>query len=170
MRKSTAIITSIVAASSLAVSLRIGDIATQDNIAVDFSDPNSTSAPSASGTPKPTSSPSQSASPGPTPSGNPTTKPTTSPSPSAAPAEITMDSDAIQYKYGVVQISITKVGKKLTAVGLIQGDATNGRAKAYQILIDATLQVQGTNFGNVSGATFTTDAFRKAVDNALLKF
>jgi uncharacterized protein with FMN-binding domain len=81
-----------------------------------------------------------------------------------------MDSDAIQYKYGVVQISITKVGKKLTAVGLIQGDATNGRAKAYQILIDATLQVQGTNFGNVSGATFTTDAFRKAVDNALLKF
>jgi len=170
VRRSTAIITSIVAASSLAVSLRIGDIATQDNIALDYSNPNASSAPSESKTPSPTNSSSQSASPGSTQPGNSTTKPTKSPAPSSVPSEITMESDAIQYKYGVVQISITKVGTDITAVNLIQGDATNGRAKAYQILIDATLQVQGTNFGNVSGATFTADAFRKAVDNALLKF
>jgi uncharacterized protein with FMN-binding domain len=65
---------------------------------------------------------------------------------------------------------MTKLGAEIKAVSVIQGDLTNGRDQAYQILIDATLQLQGTNFGNVSGATFTTDAFRKAVDNVLLKF
>lgn len=170
MRKSTTIITSIVAASALAVALRVGDLATQDDIAIDFSGPNVSDSPSPSATPNPTATPSQSSSPTPSASGNPTTKPTKPPAPSPAPAEVTKESDAIQYKYGVVQISVTKIGKKLTAVELLQGDATNGRDQAYKILIDATLQVQGTNFGNVSGATFTTDAFRKAVDNALLKF
>jgi uncharacterized protein with FMN-binding domain len=90
--------------------------------------------------------------------------------PAPAAKKITIESDVIDYKYGVVQISVTKLGSEITAVDLLQGDATNGRDQAYQILIDATLQQQGTNFGNVSGATFTTDAFIKAVDNALLKF
>jgi uncharacterized protein with FMN-binding domain len=35
--------------------------------------------------------------------------------------------------------------------------------------VDATLTAQGTNYGNISGATFTADAFKKAVDNALGK-
>ncbi|CAB4633803.1 unannotated protein [freshwater metagenome] len=164
MRKSTTIITSIVAASALAVSLRVGQIATQDNIAIDLPNPNASSSPNPTGTPPTPPTP------GPSSSATVTAKPTKSPAPNPAPAEVTMKSDAIQYKYGVVQISVTKLGKKLTAVSLLQGDATNGRDQAYKILIDATLQVQGTNFGNVSGATFTTDAFRKAVDNALLKF
>ena len=160
MRKSTTIITSIVAASALAISLRVGDISTQDNIPIDFSDPNATATPSPSGTPSESSSPSPSA----------PTNPTKPPAPIPTAAEVTMDSDVIDYKYGVVQISITKVGNQITGVEVLQGDATNGRDEAYAILIDATLLVQGTNFGNVSGATFTTDAFRKAVDNALLKF
>ena len=164
MRKSTTIITSIVAASALAVSLRVGDLSTLDNIPIDIPSPNATNSPN------PTTTPSQSSSPSPSSPGTPTTSPTTPAAPNPIPAELTLDSDVNDYKYGVVQISITKVGKEITAVQLLQGDATNGRDEAYKILIDATLQVQGTNFGNVSGATFTTDAFRKAVDNALLKF
>lgn len=166
MRKSTSIITSIVAASALAVALRIGDISTQDNIAIDFSGSSPTVAVSPSATPEPTQTPGQS----PKPSASSTPSTTTKPTKAPAPKEVTVESDAIQYKYGVVQISLTKKGNELISVGLIQGDATNGRAQAYKILIDATLQVQGTDFGNVSGATFTTDAFRKAVDNALSKF
>ena len=164
MRKSTTIITSIVAASALAVSLRVGQIATQDNIAIDLPNPNASSSPNPTGTPPTPPTP------GPSSSATATAKPTKSPAPKPAPTTVTVKSDPIQYKYGVVQIAITKEGTALTAVDLIQGDATNGRAQAYQILIDAALKVQGTNFGNVSGATFTTDAFRKAVDNALLKF
>jgi hypothetical protein len=142
----------------------VGDLSTLDNIPIDIPSPNATNSPN------PTATPSQSSSPSPSSPGTPTTSPTTPAAPNPIPAELTLDSDVIDYKYGVVQISITKVGKEITAVQLLQGDATNGRDEAYKILIDATLQVQGTNFGNVSGATFTTDAFRKAVDNALLKF
>jgi uncharacterized protein with FMN-binding domain len=35
--------------------------------------------------------------------------------------------------------------------------------------VNATLATQSTNYGNISGATFTVDAFKKAVDNALAK-
>jgi uncharacterized protein with FMN-binding domain len=166
VRKSTAIITSIVAVSALAVSLRVGQISTQDNISIDSSNPGATGVPTASPDPSSSTNPPTTPTPGSTATTSP--KPTTVPAPAAK--EITIKSDVITYKYGVVQVSITKLGTEITAVDLLQGDATNGRDTAYQILIDATLQQQGTNFGNVSGATFTTDAFRKAVENALLKF
>jgi uncharacterized protein with FMN-binding domain len=166
VRKSTAIITSIVAVSALAVSLRVGEISTQDNISVDIANPGVTETPSASPDPSSSTNPTTTPTPGSTATSSP--KPTTVPAPAAQ--EVTFKSDVITYKYGVVQVSITKLGTEITAVNLLQGDATNGRDTAYQILIDATLQQQGTNFGNVSGATFTTDAFIKAVDNALLKF
>jgi len=35
--------------------------------------------------------------------------------------------------------------------------------------VDATLAAQSTNYGKISGATLTVDAFKKAVDNALAK-
>lgn len=90
--------------------------------------------------------------------------------PSATPLVVTKDSDVIDYKYGVVQISMTQIDGKITDVKLLQGDASYGRDAAYTALINATIQVQGTSYGNVSGATFTTDAFKKAVDNVMAKF
>lgn len=107
-----------------------------------------------------------------------TTKPTSSapqtPAPAAtqppAPTVVTQNSDPIDYKYGTVQIAMTKTDGTITSIKMVQGDATNGRAEAYVTLINATIQVQGTNYGNISGATFTTDAFKKAVDNVLKKF
>jgi uncharacterized protein with FMN-binding domain len=83
---------------------------------------------------------------------------------------VTAYSDPITYKYGTVQISMTSVDGAITKIKMLQGDATNGRDSAYKTLIDATIQNQGTNYGNISGATFTVDAFKKAVDSALLKF
>ena len=90
----------------------------------------------------------------------------------AAPPQVekTMDSDPITYQYGVVQISMTQLNGKITNVSLLQGDTSYGRDQAYAALIDATVAAQGTNFGNYSGATFTTDAFREAVGNVMSKF
>ena len=109
------------------------------------------------------------------PSASPAQEPTQTQAPSeptaapAAPQSVTQISDEISYKYGVVQVSITKTGDQITDVTLLKGDATYGRDVAYQTLIQATLQYQGTNYGNVSGATFTTEAFKLAVENALAK-
>lgn len=86
-----------------------------------------------------------------------------------APQSVTVVSDEMSYKYGVVQVSVTKTGDRITDVALLKGDVTYGRDVAYQTLIQATLQYQGTNYGNVSGATFTTEAFKLAVENALAK-
>lgn len=91
------------------------------------------------------------------------------PEPAPAPAEKTVTSDVIDYKYGVVQISLTAVGTDITNVTLLQGDASYGRDVAYAALIDATIKTDGINYGNVSGATFTTEAFKKAVTNAIAK-
>lgn len=87
-----------------------------------------------------------------------------------APVTTTVNSDVITYKYGVVQISLTQTDGVITDIQMLQGDATNGRAEAYVTLISATIQQQSINYGNISGATFTVDAFKKAVTSALSKF
>lgn len=85
------------------------------------------------------------------------------------PAESTVTSDVIDYKFGVVQIQLTAVGPDITNVVLLQGDTSYGRDVAYAALADATVKTDGINYGNVSGATFTTEAFKKAVLNAIAK-
>ena len=85
------------------------------------------------------------------------------------PVTKTISSDPINYKYGVIQIEITATDGRITQVRVLQGDASYGRDAAYDALIQATIQVQGTNYGNVSGATFTTEAFKQAINNALAK-
>ena len=82
----------------------------------------------------------------------------------------TQKSSAISYRYGVVQVSVTKKNGTITAVKLNQATATKGRDAAFPSLVQATLDNNGTSFGNLSGATYTTDAFKKAVNNALAKF
>ena len=172
MRKSTMLVTTLVAASTLAISWRVGDLLAPEPI--DLANLSSSSAPSAepqptaSTTPNPTESSST-----PTPTSTPGSSAKPTPAKTVAPVKpkaVTVSSDPITYKYGVVQVEITKLGQEITDVQMLQGDATNGRAQAYTILMDATLKTQGLNFGNVSGATFTTDAFKKAVTNALKKF
>ena len=88
----------------------------------------------------------------------------------AAPVVKVLSSDPINYAYGTVQISLTKTDGKISKIDLIQADASNGRSNAYAPLIQSTIQAQDTKYGNISGATFTTEAFKKAVDNVLAKF
>jgi uncharacterized protein with FMN-binding domain len=181
VRKSTLMVTSLFAASALTVAWNTGQLTANNEILllpaestsnqapteVAAADPNSTSTATAEPTAS-ASTPATSGSAAPA----PTQTPTTPASPVAPPAPVTaqVSSDPITYKYGTVQISMTTVDGAITKIKMLQGDATNGRDSAYKTLIDATIQNQGTNYGNISGATFTVDAFKKAVDSALLKF
>lgn len=94
--------------------------------------------------------------------------PAQNPAPNTASA--TKDGSAVRYQYGTVQVSVTKAGGKITAVNLLQSGATDGRQAAFTYLVDLAVQANGSSFGNLSGATYTTDAFKQSLEAALAKF
>lgn len=173
MRISTSLVAAAVAGGTLSLAFQAAEVSQQPSLpqSEGLTTPvDATQSPGEASNP----APSQSQSPQPSSSANSSagdqTKPSTTPSPTkTAPVVKTVDSDPINYKYGVVQIELTATDNKITKIVLLQGDASYGRDAAYAALIDATIQVQGTNYGNVSGATFTTEAFKKAVENAISK-
>ncbi len=67
-------------------------------------------------------------------------------------------------------MSVTKTGSKITDITMVQSDATHGREGTFPYLIQYALDAQGTNFSNISGATFTVEAFKSALSSALGKF
>lgn len=77
--------------------------------------------------------------------------------------------DAIDYQYGTVQLKVTKTSGKISAIDLVQAGATAGREQAFPTLVDAAISANGTSFGNLGGATYTTEAFKTALDSALSK-
>lgn len=78
--------------------------------------------------------------------------------------------DAIYYRYGTIQVEVVKNGSSISAINLVQA-STKGRQyeSVPPMLVTAALNAQGTGFGNVSGATFTSEAFRSALESALGK-
>lgn len=97
-----------------------------------------------------------------------TTK-TTSTTGTASTGTVSATGDPIGYQYGTIQLKVTKTNGKITAVDLIQSDATNGREAAFPTLVQAAISSNGSNFGNLGGATFTTDTFKQALDSAISK-
>jgi uncharacterized protein with FMN-binding domain len=83
---------------------------------------------------------------------------------------VTKTGSAIGYQFGVVQVSVTKTGSKITSIGLVQAQATHGRQAAFSSLVSAAISANGTGFGNLGGATYTTQAFKEALSSALAKF
>jgi uncharacterized protein with FMN-binding domain len=77
---------------------------------------------------------------------------------------------AIGYRFGTIQLSVTKSNGSITAIDLVQAGATGGRQGAFPSLVSAAIAANGSTFGNVSRATYTTDAFKQALDSALAKF
>ena len=195
MRNSTLIFTSLVAASSLTVAWSAGQQTLENELVLlpqtsgstasipTVQAPGTGEVPAESPATGETTAPTGEQTPAPTvqetqaPSSAQTTAPTQTQAPAVpaetqapAPVTTTVKSDVITYKYGAVQISLTQTDGVITDIQMIQGDATNGRSEAYVTLISATIQQQGTNYGNISGATFTVDAFKKAVTSAMSKF
>ena len=66
-----------------------------------------------------------------------------------------------------MQVSVTKTDGQITDITLLQAGATGGRSSAFSFLVDYAIAAQGSNFGNLSGATYTTDAFKQALDSAI---
>jgi uncharacterized protein with FMN-binding domain len=99
-------------------------------------------------------------------------------SPSASATKATSNSgssvsksgDAIESGFGPVQVKVTKSGGKITDITYLQSVATHGRAAAFPYLVQYAIQANGSNFANLSGATFTTNAFKQSLESALAKF
>jgi uncharacterized protein with FMN-binding domain len=94
----------------------------------------------------------------------------TTAAPAPAATGTTKTGSAINYRYGTVQVSVTKANGKITAVNLLQEGATGGRQAAFSYLVQYAIQANGTSFGNLGGATYTTDAFKQSLESALAKF
>lgn len=77
--------------------------------------------------------------------------------------------DAVDYEFGTIQLKVTKAGGKVSAIELVQAGATGGREQAFSMLVDAAIAANGSNISNIGGATYTTDAFKKAFDSAASK-
>jgi uncharacterized protein with FMN-binding domain len=82
----------------------------------------------------------------------------------------TKTSKTVSYKYGSVQLSVTKSGTQITKIKMLTAEATNGRGAVFPDLISYAKSANGSGFGNIGGATYTTDAFKAALDSALGKF
>lgn len=98
---------------------------------------------------------------------NPPTQSSSVGNTSAQPQTVT--GDPIQFRYGVVQIEITATSGKLDKINLIQQQTSPGWEQAFPILNQEALAASSTNIANVSGATFTTQAYKQALTSAISK-
>ena len=120
-----------------------------------------TPGPTGTPTPKPTKTPTK------TPTPKPTKKPTPPPS-----STVSHTSSPVNYRYGTVQLTVTKTGSSITSINLDQAGATNGRASAFPYLVQLAISAQSSSFDTsmLSGATYSVNAFMSAFDDALAQF
>lgn len=70
-----------------------------------------------------------------------------------------------------MQLEVVKTGSTITAINLIQATVDGGRYQSVpSALVQSALSAQGTSFSNISRATFTSEAFRSALESALAQF
>jgi hypothetical protein len=53
---------------------------------------------------------------------------------------------------------------------MVKGSYTRGPADLWTVLINAAVSAQSSNFGNYSRVTYSTDAFKAAMESALAQF
>jgi uncharacterized protein with FMN-binding domain len=81
----------------------------------------------------------------------------------------TVTSDPIPYQFGTIELSVTRKAGKIYAIDVGQSTATNGRDQAFPYLVDYAIKAQSSSFANLGGATYTSAAFKKALDSAITK-
>jgi uncharacterized protein with FMN-binding domain len=127
-------------------------------------------------TPAATAAPSTTATPAPTSTGTaaPTTAPTTAaPAPAPAAAPKVIDGAVENTRFGPVQVELTITGSQITAVKTLQSP-TGGRSDeinsyATPILAQEVMSSQSATINTVSGATYTSDAYKLSVQSAIDK-
>lgn len=141
-------------------------IATEPTTSVDVgptASPTPTATATATAKPKPGTKPK----PATKPAATPTPKPTTPPATGTA---VSQTSAAIRYEYGTIQVKVTKDAGNITAVSYLKSSSTRLPKGTLAYLVNASIQANGSNFTKVSRATVTTDAYKKALEDALAKF
>ena len=86
----------------------------------------------------------------------------------------TVTGDAISTQYGNVQLRVTTAGGKITKVEAVQlpsGDGKSSEISSYAepLLRQSALTQQSANVDVVSGATYTSDGYKTALQSALDK-
>ncbi len=81
----------------------------------------------------------------------------------------TVTGDLIEYRYGAVQVEVTETAGNISSIKEIQASSSGGYERVFPLLNEAALAAQGTSFGNFSGATYSSDAYKEALANALAK-
>lgn len=105
-----------------------------------------------------------------TPTTVPSTTPTTVPSTTRS-----ANGPLVNYNYGVLSVSITVKGKKITNVGIASlDDGGNFRSQSIDqqsipLLEQQALQAQSANIQGVSGASYTSAGFEQSLQAALGK-
>lgn len=188
MRKESRFALGIVGLSAVATSYLVGHQNVQSSVALSpisnaetaaaqpSTDPSVTATPADSAQPAATSQPSSAGEPSASskPAPKNTTKPVASATQDPAPAPATSAADGnyqssnVGYRYGDIQLEITVQSGKLTGINLLRA-TTEGRGydQAPPMLVQAALQAGSTDFANLSGATFTSLAFKQALTDAL---
>lgn len=113
---------------------------------------------------QPSASASASTAPAPQPSASATKSTTTT------GASATKSGSVVESGFGTVQVQVTKSNGKITDITMLQANATHGRAAAFPYLIQYAIAANGSNFANLGGATYTTNAFKQSLEAALAKF
>jgi uncharacterized protein with FMN-binding domain len=127
--------------------------------------------------------PTRSASPAPAPSGTPTrmthktrsrppSRPVTQAPSKAAPTQVTVNGGAADTMYGPVQVQITVRGAQIVsahAIAYPQGGGRDQQINSYAIpqLDQEVLRAQSARIDTVSGATFTSDGYRRSLQSAI---
>ena len=108
-----------------------------------------------------------------TPSGRAGAAAGTGPSPPSA-GPVTTLGQAVTDQYGTIQVRIVTVGRQIRSVSFAQlvGDEELSdliNAQAGPLLLHRTLIAQSAQIDTVSGATYTSDAYRQSLQSALDK-
>ena len=174
MRKSSQILMGAISLVSVVTGVQVGANAKSANgftpmPTVPTTNPTPTPKPTTTKTPKP--KPTKTGTPTPTPTK--TTTPTPTPTKTTPPAgKVSHTSAPVNYRFGTVQLTVTKSGSKITSINMNQAGATNGRAAAFPYLAQLAMTAQSGSFDTsmMSGATYSTDAFMQALNDALSQF
>jgi len=94
------------------------------------------------------------------------------PKPGQSSAAKTIAGQAIQTRYGVVQVQVVISGQKIQNASFLQLTADDPRSaeinsQAGPILLQQTLSAQSSQIDGVSGATYTSQGYLQSLQSAL---
>ena len=98
-----------------------------------------------------------------------------SPAPSAQPpsgADKQVDGDVIPTQFGDIQVRVVESGSKIVDIKALQLPSDRRRSREISqysepILHDEALQAQSAQIDTVSGATYTSEAYRESLQSAI---